>query len=548
MKLEPRFIPFRNLPGLSRLFLDYVDLSPAALRFYQNPPAIPDLVKLAREVLPNLPYARPVLQPILERQNAALGAGERTLQNIRDFGQDDSVAVMTGQQVGLFTGPLYTIHKALAALRVADCLRTAGVRAVPIFWMECEDHDLAEVTHSTALGTDFVPRTLNFRERLFGDSRDAARPVGTLVLPGAIREVTAEFAGLLQDGPCRQEVGSLLDEAYRPGAGLADAFGVLMTRLFRHHGLVFFNPAEREAKGLVAPVFQEALRRSDEIHGLLKERNEALEAAGYHQQVSILDNSTVVFMREENERRALIRVGPLMGWKNTDRAWPVKELVDLAGQMPERFSPSVLLRPLIQDHLFPTAAYVGGPAEVAYFAQIEVLYRLWNRPMPAIWPRASFTLLEPEVHSAMLESGIRLTDCFQGRQLLVEKITAHAAQSDTGSKLVNLGEELARVLTDIRPELVLAEASLGAALDTAQRKIQHNLKALHSKLVQLEAQRNGVLNQRADLILSHCFPNKNLQERVFGAPVFLARHGLNLIDTLYSEVKVESFAHRLVAL
>ncbi len=545
---ETRDIPFRNLPGQSRLFLEYLDLAPGALRFYQRPPTLAAVATMARDELPRVRFPRAEMQSVLERQNAALGAGERTREHIRLLGKEGCATVVTGQQVGLFSGPLYTIYKALAAIRLAEALRSEGIPTVPVFWMECEDHDLAEVTHGSVIGRDGALRSLSYRSRLYGDAHESLKPVGTLALPESILDITAEYAESLQEGPYTEEIRSLLETSYRPGAGFADAFGILMARLFSGHGLVLFNPGDRDVKRLVAPLFRAVLQRPGEIRKHLEDRSRELEAAGFHSQVSILENSTVVFFLENNARRAVTWNDSRFGLKNLYHSWPAEELLELAGRSPERFSPSVLLRPLVQDHLFPTAAYVGGPAEVAYFAQIEVLYRLLDRPMPAIWPRASFTLFEPDIRAAIRESGLELTDCFQSRQNLIEKIAERTTHSGASAQVRSLGEELDRVLSEIRPELVLAEASLGPALDTARRKIQHNINALHAKLIQLEAERSGTIARRADLILNHCYPNRNLQERELGAPVFLARQGLQLLDELYSAVQPGTFAHRLVAL
>jgi bacillithiol synthase len=545
---DARDISFRKIPGLSRIFLEYLDLSPGAFQFYQRPPRITAVEQFAREELPRLNYARNELAAILERQNEALGADDRTFTHIQDLRQPDCVAVLTGQQVGIFTGPLYTVYKALTAIRIAAELRSRNVRAVPVFWMECEDHDLAEVTRTTVTGADSVLHRLNFLERLFGAAGEAARPVGTYKLSETIREVTQEYAGLLHAGKHQEEVRSLMESAYRPGSGFADAFGHLMTRLFRARGLIFFNAGDRESKRLVASAFQESLRNAAVIQRSLVERNKALEAAGYHTQVSLLENATVLFLREGNERRALIRDGSRFVSKNTDRSYELADLLALVENEPDRFSPNVLLRPLIQDHLFPTAAYVAGPGEVAYFAQAEMLYRLLRRPMPAIWPRAAFTLIEPEVQAAMAESNVSFEDCLQGRQIVMEKIMEREQHSSASAKIKSMGEELEQILTEIRPELVLAEASLGPALDTAKKKILHNVDGLHAKLVQLEARRDGNVARKADLIFNNCYPNKNLQEREFSAPVFLARHGLQLLDALYSEIHIASFAHRVITL
>jgi len=545
---ETREIPYRDMPGLSALFLDYLDLLPGALRFYQKPPTIAGIEQLARGDLRQIARARSGLAAILERQNSALGAGNPTFERIRELANADCVAVVTGQQVGLFAGPLYTIYKALAAIRLADELRSRGIGAVPVFWMECEDHDLAEVTHVTAIAADSAIRRLDFREFLYGDIRESARSVGTLTLPQSIQKVTEEYAALLPDGKYKESIRSALESAYQPGTGFADAFGRFMTHLFQERGLIFFNPADLEAKRLAAPVFQKAIHRTDAIHRLIAGRNQELATAGYHSQVNFSDNSTVLFLLEGNERRAVIRDGAGFTLKNSDHSYSAADLLRLTEEAPERFSPNVLLRPLIQDRLFPTVAYVGGPAEIAYFSQIEVLYRLFEMPMPVIWPRASFTLLEPEIHRTLVESGIEVADCLRGRQVVTEKMNERVSRSGISAGVKSLGEQLDRTLAGIRPELVFAEASLGAALDTAKRKMLHNVEALHAKLVQFEARQNGGSGQKVDFILNHCAPNKSLQEREFGAPVFLSRHGRPLLDAIYSEIKVESFMHRAIVL
>jgi hypothetical protein len=152
------------------------------------------------------------------------------------------------------------------------------------------------------------------------------------------------------------------------------------------------------------------------------------------------------------------------------------------------------------------------------------------------------------VQAAMTESNVSFEDCLTGRPAVVGKIMGGEQRSSASAKIKGMGEELERVLTGIRPELILAEASLGPALDTAKKKILHNIDGLHAKLVQLEGRGDGTVARKADLICNNCYPNKNLQEREFGAPVFLSRHGVELLDTLYSEIHIASFAHRVIAL
>ncbi len=224
------------------------------------------------------------------------------------------------------------------------------------------------------------------------------------------------------------------------------------------------------------------------------------------------------------------------------------ELLAYAVQRPEKLSPNVLLRPLVQDHLFPTAAYVAGSSELAYFAQVEVLYQLYNRPMPVIWPRASITLLEPEAGAAMERLGIEVLDWFEKREQLTEKVFRNTSFAKAAASLDELQEELDQVLTEVRPELQAVEPPLAQALETARRKIQHNVRHLKSQVIRLEGGRNASMSAALDLVLNNCYPNQNLQERELGIHHFLARHGSSLLDVIGSAMDTGSFAHRVIRL
>jgi bacillithiol biosynthesis cysteine-adding enzyme BshC len=541
-------MPFSGIPGYSELFRKYIDLDEAALRFYQQPPLLRHLEAFSSTSLQTDPFPRQELASTLHRQNARLDADETTARSIDELRHPDAVAVVTGQQTGLFGGPLYTLYKALTTIRLASELRLHGIRAVPVFWMECEDHDLAEVTHNVVFMPDATVRTFDFGELLFGEERHRARPVGTLVFGDRIREALAQYSGSLPEGPYLETVGAQLESIYLPGAGFADAFGRLMARMLRGRGLVFYNPSDAEGKRLAAPVFRKALERAQEIYTSLSERNESLRAAGFDVQVGVPENSTTLFLIQDGERRALQREGNRINLKNSARSFGRAELSRLLEESPELFSPNVLLRPLVQDHLFPTVAYVAGPSETSYFAQLEGVYRLFGRAQPVIWPRDSFTLIDPEVDRAMTEAGVDLTDCFSGKRQVAEKLAESNRHSDSGSLLKHLGEEIERSLQTVRPAMVVADASLGPALDTAKRKMLHHVETLRTRFINQETAENDALGGKADQILNFCYPNNVMQEREFGIHQFLVRHGPGILDTIFSLMEPGHFAHIAVNL
>lgn len=541
-------IPFRSIPHQSSLFLNYLDFSPDALRFYRNAPTLENLEHAAKDILANLQFPRAEIASILRRQNESFGSDSETMRNIDSLEEPNCVAVLTGQQVGLFTGPLYTIYKALTAIQIAEELKRRGIRAVPVFWMETEDHDLPEATRRTLTLADHSLRVTDYQDVLFKEDGVPRGSVGRMQFPANIRQVVEDYLNHLPDTPWKPEVQIQLESSYKPGATFAQSFAQLLSAILRGSGLILFNPQDPEAKRLTRGIFQKALRDADILRAALLARNKDLEAAGFHAQVSILENSTLLFYFQDGARYALEKKDARIFLKGSDNHFSLDALLQCAEESPEKFSPNVLLRPLIQDCLFPTLTYVGGSAEVAYFAQIEVLYKLWKRPMPIIWPRNSFTLIEPEISAEMDQMGINVQDCFRGRQFLIEKVLGGSGLSEAASSVEALQEHLDQGLTEIRPEIQTVDPTLATALDTARRKILHNVQRLKSQVVRLEATKNSMISNAIDLVMNSCYPNQKLQERELGIQHFWIRHGSSVTDAIRSSLDIRCFSHRVLHL
>jgi bacillithiol synthase len=539
-------IPFPRIPLQSELFLKYLECSPSALRFYQQPPRFEELLHFIQTRLNAAAFPRTDIASILRRQNISYGNGAETLNCIDQFEHADCVAVLTGQQVGLFTGPLYTVYKALTAIRLAEALKKSGIRAVPIFWMETEDHDLAEVSRRTVLNPDASLENIDFRDTFFAEPQ--AGSVGSIPFPERMRQDVQEYLKHLPDGPARPEISAAIQEACRPGTTLAQSFAELLSLIFAGRGLILFDPHDLEVKRLSSKVYQTALREHDAFRAGLLRRNRDLEDSGFHAQVHVLENSTVLFFNENGERRALEKMGQGFGLKNAGRTFTLDELLEHAARTPEKFSPNVLLRPLIQDHLFPTAAYVGGSAELAYFAQIGVLYEMYNRPMPVLWPRDSLTLIEAEIGAEMDRLGTDLADFFQGRDHLIQKAVDASSYARAVGNIGSMQERLERDLTDLKPDLQAIEPPLVQALETARSKMLHNIRRLKSQLVRLEGTGNPSIATSIDRMLNSCYPNSSLQERELGVFHFLARHGFSLLDEIWSVVETGNFEHHVLRL
>ena len=391
-----------ELPQTSPLFADVLYHPDRTARFYWN---------RNHDFEASLSASRDIDFPAAKRAAlvAALREHNPDSESLRRLAQPGTVAVVTGQQVGLFCGPAYTIHKALTAVKLAESLTASGVPAVPIFWLATQDHDFAEVNHTWVFDPEHHPLKLEMRRPA------SAQPVGdvTLVAP-PLRELRAHLRGF----PYGEDVADLVEQSYRAGSTMGKSFGELLRALLSQFDILQVDPLLPAFRELAAPCLRAAVEAAPELTDRLLERNKELAAAGYHAQVHVEPQTSLVFLLENGKRLALRRHE--REYVLNGRRFSSEELMDRADSL----SPNALLRPVVQDFLLPTAAYVGGPAEIAYLAQSEVLYRSLLGRMPAQFPRNGFTLLDERSHKLMVRYDLGLTDFFHGEEALRQLISA----------------------------------------------------------------------------------------------------------------------------
>ena len=413
-------LPFGRIPGQSRLFLQYLE-DPASLRrFY--PEAVrshPELAERRARVLEAYQTDREALASALLESNRRWGASDETFKNVERLRSRDSVAVVTGQQTGLFTGPLYTLYKALSAVKLAACLTARGTDAVPVFWMATEDHDWKEVQSAQVIACDGSLASVGVP----GELHREGEQVGGVRLDGSVEEATKRLFELLPASEFLPDLEALVRDAYAPGRTYGDAFARMLAALTGRYGLVLIDPTEASIKRLAAPLLSEAARLGAEIAAATDARSRELERERYHAQVHTSPDSFPLFLISEGgARRALTRTkeGRYRA-KGDGREWTADELAALALDEPERLSPNVTLRAVVQDYLLPTVAYFGGAAEVAYFAQTAESYRVLNRPATPILPRASLTIVERSTGRTLERYGLTLEDFFGGLEPVVAR-------------------------------------------------------------------------------------------------------------------------------
>ncbi len=464
----------------------------------------------------------PAVADAIERQNACYApsaARERNLALLRG----GAAAIVTGQQVGLFLGPLYNLYKAATAIRVArEIESSAGVPVVPVFWLQNEDHDLPEIACCRAPCANGETLSLSLPA-----SADDRVSLAHLRLPAEIDALLTRLGDELGNLPHGAAALSLLRRHYRAGAGWSDAFAGALAELFAPDGLVLVDPRCDELAGLAAPIHARALERAAPIAAALGARANELAAAGFAVPVHVREGAPLSFFHPAGASGPRYRLEPADGgWREVGGA-AVHRCADvvtaLAGD-PLVCSSSALLRPIVQDTLLPTAAYVGGLGEVAYFAQIAPLYDEYELPMPLVVPRAAFRLIEEKTRRLLARLGAE-----PGQAMLPDaELLAAAAPGladEAGRLRARLTGAFTAALDASRGEIESAGPGLVRAIEKARGSVEHAVERLVAKYESARLQDERDLVEAVAQIKLLLQPEGIPQERYYGLPYFAARYG-----------------------
>ncbi len=545
--LRVESLPFAQIPQQSQLFLDYLRHPVGLRRFY--PEAVKhhyDLAERRERVLANYQTDRNKLCDALERTNRNWGASKKTLSFINALREADCIAVVSGQQAGLFGGPLYTIYKALSAVKLADCLSQRGVKAVPVFWIATEDHDFAEVATVEFIDRDCRLNRAGVPAELHADGL----PVGRVTLDSSVSATVQTLIDTLPKTEFTAEVEELLRLAYQPQAKFGDGFARLLTKLTADRGLILLDPLDDDLKQLAAPLYAEAARQAPEIAAAIASRSRELEAAGYHAQVTPSEDSFPLFLHDESGARyALTRSSSgKYRTKGDGKEYSAQELSDWASREPQRFSSNVTLRAVVQDYLLPTIAYYGGAAEIAYFAQTSEVYRLLNRPVTPILPRASLTFVEKHTWRSLDRYGLRLNDFFEGADHVIALVVEKYLGQETSATFEHTTETFNRELDSLQEQLRRVDPTLADALDKGRRKINYQIDGLRTRFNRSQVARDEAVQRQIEHAFDLLYPQKGLQERRLNITSFIARHGLYFVDWIFDAIELESNDHQIVYL
>ena len=485
---------------------------------------------------------RDAIAGIVAAQQQRRGAPPEARAAAARLAQPNVVAIATGQQAGVFGGPLFTLLKAITALQLAKrASEELGVDAIPIFWVDAEDHDWEEIRSATILDSEFQPKTITLAD-LDGAGE---LPIASLTLDDRVEGSLQELLGTLPPTDFTPWIADVTRAAYQPGLGMAESFARWIEAVLGHHGLVVFDSTDAAAKRLASSIFVRELATPGRTASLAADAADALTARGHTPQVMPQRDGVSLF-HLDGKRQPIRRDSDryVIG----DRALAVDALVREAESNPARFSPNVLLRPVVQDTLFPTICYVAGPSELAYLGQLRGVYEHFGVPMPLMYPRASATIIDGAASRFLTKYPMPLEQ-LQARdesalnRLLEAQLPVEVDQSLKAADAA-LHSAFDRVV-DAMPSL---DPTLAGAAKTTLGKMEHDLRTLQNKVIQAAKRRDETLRRQFTRTQAQIFPLGQPQERTLTVVYFLNRYGPGLVDALMRDLPSDAGHHWVLTL
>ncbi|GAB6282066.1 MAG: bacillithiol biosynthesis cysteine-adding enzyme BshC [Ignavibacterium sp.] len=553
------FINFSDIPGHQNLFLDYLYEFDNVKKYYKkNFRNKEEFPKHFHQISKSNYYQREKITEIILNQYKNRTPSEKTLKNIEQIKSDNTLMIITGQQLGILGGPFYTFYKIITAIKLASFLNQKydEYNFIPIFWLEGDDHDFTEISSIKIFDNENNLAQITYNDNLPLDENRGN--IGKLLINENINQFFEELKRNFRESEFKEKNLDFLKSIYKSGESFSLAFSDLMFHLFDKEGLILFDPQDKNVKELLKPIFLNEIKNFRKHTEKLIEVSAELEEV-YHAQVKVRPIN--LFMNYENGRYLIEPLEPTSlstqekSEEKSDKQFRLKgkrikfleeELINQINNFPENFSPNVLFRPICQDYLFPTSFYIGGPSEVSYFAQVMPLYELFNVNSPIIYPRSSATLIEKNIQTIIEKYNINLLDCFISKEKVTESILNNISS-------INIEEVFDRVSKNIfdsnellNEYVMKIDQTLSGAVERNFNKIKNHIDELKQKTFEAEKRKNETVMRQLNKIFNTIFPNNNLQEREINYFYFANKYGLDFIDFIFKELEIEKFEHQII--
>jgi len=535
---------YSNDVGITQLFIDYVENYEKVKDFYSANFKDKKEWRKKIEIVANRNINRTTLVKILMNQNRNFQCGVKTLANIDHLINDNTLAVITGQQLGIFGGPLYTIYKIITLLKLVDNLnyKYPECNFVPIFWLESEDHDFNEVSYVKVIDKSNSLFTIRYNLSL-KPTEGNRMPVGEINIDEQMKEIFEQLGQNLVQTEFTNKIMDLFASSYKTNMKFRDAFVLLLNNLFENKGLIFFDPHDPECKKLMSPIFEKEISSVSHTCQLVISQSDILER-NYHAQIK--PRAINLFMFLNGARYAIepqLNEFTLKGTRNT---FSYNELMNKLHENPDVFSPNVILRPICQDFLFPTIAYVAGPTEVAYFAQLKPVYDYFDVPEPIIYPRASVTLVEEYIRKIIDKFNLNVYDFLSDVEIIKSKVVSNTEDFNIDAVYSEIIKKVDAELMNLRNNLEAIDHTLIYSLENAVGKVNKAINSLKQKTIEARKRQHEISLRQLDKVSIHIHPNSSLQERQLNIIYYLNKYGLEFIQWLMNEVVIDKFMHQVI--
>jgi len=539
------YINFSNIPANQNLFLDFIEEFDNVAKFYsKNFRDKDNYIKHFNRLIQQDRSHRNKLTQIIKNQYSTKKVSKETEANIEQLDSPKTIAVITGQQLGLFGGPLYTIYKTITAIKFCKKLKEdyPEFNFVPIFWLEGDDHDYDEVRTISVLNNENILTDISYNDGLEEETNRGS--IGKLKFNENINLVFEELQKTLRETEFKASLIDFLKTIYSPGKTFLESFSELLFNLFDQHGLIIFNPIDDEVKKLLTPIFRKAITDFQYHSTALVERSAELEEV-YHAQVKV--KAINLFYLDEKERLLIepTETGELR-LKGKRKKFSFEDILNQIENTPEKFSPNVLLRPICQDFLFSTGFYIAGPGEISYFAQVNPLYEFFSIEEPFIYPRASATIVEQGVNQVLTKHNLSILEIFVDEKELIDKIVRASSELNIEQLFSSANENINNVFKDVSEKIILIDKTLGDLSEKSLQRIQQTLDYLKQKATEAEKRKYETSIRQLSKVQNILYPKNNLQEREINFIYFVNKYGMDFLKWLYDNLTIDKFHHQIL--
>ncbi len=540
-------IKFSEIPNHQNLFLDYLyDFEKVKSFYFYDFRAKENYPDIFRRVSERKNENRSSIKEIIKKQYEPFqNISQKTSKNLELLNDNKTLFIVTGQQIGIFGGPLYTFYKIITAIKLSQHLkeRYDEYYFIPLFWMESDDHDFNEVNSINILNDSNNLVSISYKDVI--EEEEMKETVGTITFDESLDEVFTKLESELRNTEFKQPLIDKLKTAYQAGKSFKVSFRELLFDLFDKYGLIIFDPQDDEIKNLLKPIFINEINNFREHTQKLVSVSAKLEEQ-YHAQVKI--KPVNLFYTLDKGRYAIEPDENVFKLRRKRKQFTTEEILSEVENNPERFSPNVLLRPICQDFLFNTAFYVAGPSEISYFAQVNPLYEFFNLVPPIIHPRSSATLLEKHLTAFIEKYNFEVKDIFYGQEHLKEKIFSKISEINLKDVFDESNKKLNLIFDELKQELFSVDKTLSDSVNKYREKTLLLLNDLNNKSKKYQEVKFETVLRQLHKLSNLLYPNQNLQERELNFIYFVNKFGFDLLDNIYDELSIQDFSHQIIYL